>query len=246
MIEKDAKLEVERILRAGEKEGVRLRVLGGLAVYLTCPSAVRHARLKRTYADIDLAGLGKDGPHIARLFLQLGYQPDQRFNALHGQTRLIFYNPDDGSHVDIFLDQFQMCHTLDLKKRLLEGYLSLTLVDLLITKLQIVELNEKDIKDILSILLDHADGAEAPDRLDLDYLTSLTDNDWGLYTTLSDNLVKVQQFLSDYLLGDEVEVVKGRIEQTFCKRCEPLLNHCVGKCGQRSEGEWNGTSCQRK
>src|SRR5450759_845943 len=145
MIEKDAKQEVERIISAGKKASIRLRVLGGLAVYITCPSAVTHALLKRSYADIDLAGLEKDGPDLGQFFNQLGYVPDQRFNALHGRTRMIFYNPDDGSHVDVFLDRFQMCHILDLRERLLEGYISLTLADLLITKIQIVEMNEKDI-----------------------------------------------------------------------------------------------------
>ena len=213
MIEKDANLEVSRLIRAGEEVGIRLRVLGGLAVYMACPSAVRHPRLKRSYADIDLAGLEKDGPRMGKLFVQLGYESDQRFNALHGQTRLIFYNPDDGSHVDIFLDQFQMCHTLDLKKRLLDGYSSLALVDLLITKLQIVEINEKDIKDILSILLDHDMGIEAPNQIDVNYLTGLTSSDWGLYTTLSDNLNKIKELLADYLIEDEVELVKQRIGQ---------------------------------
>jgi hypothetical protein len=217
MIEKDAKQEVERIIRAGEKAGIRLRVLGGLAVYLTCPSAVTHARLKRSYADIDLAGLEKDGPHLGQLFTQLGYVPDQRFNALHGRTRMIFYNPDDGSHVDVFLDRFQMCHNLDLRGRLLEGYLSLTLADLLITKIQIVEMNEKDMKDILAILLDHAIGSEAPDRLDLDYLVKLTGNDWGLHTTLSDNLVKSKEHLAEFLQGNEVDLVDQRVDQILEK-----------------------------
>jgi len=217
MIEKDAKREVERIIRAGENAGIRLRVLGGLAVYLTCPSAVTHPRLKRSYADIDLAGLEEDGPHLGQFFTQLGYRPDQRFNALHGRTRMIFYNPDDGSHVDVFLDRFQMCHNLDLRERLLGGYISLTLADLLITKIQIVELNEKDIKDILAILLDHPIGSEAPDRLDLDYLVRLTSNDWGLYTTLSDNLIKSKENLADYLQGDEVDLVKRQLEQILQK-----------------------------
>jgi len=215
MIEKDAKREVERIISSGEKAGIRLRVIGGLAVYLSCPSAVTHDRLKRSYADIDLAGLEKDGPRLGQFFTQLGYAPDQRFNALHGQRRMIFYNPDDGSHVDVFLDQFQMCHTLNLRQRLLEGTLTLTLADLLITKLQIVEMNEKDMKDILAILLDHAIGAEASDKLDLDYLTRLTSSDLGLYTTLSDNLVKVKGHLSEYLLGGEIDLVEQRIDQTL-------------------------------
>jgi len=213
MIEKDARQEVGRIIRAGEKAGIRLRALGGLAVHLTCPSAVTHARLKRGYADIDLAGLEKDGPNLGQLFTQLGYVPDQRFNALHGHARMIFYNPEDGSHVDVFLDRFQMCHILDLRGRLLEGYLSLTLADLLITKLQIFEMNEKDMKDILAILLDHAIGSEAPDRLDLDYLVRLTGNDWGLHTTLSDNLVRSKEHLAEFLQGNEVDLVEQRVDQ---------------------------------
>jgi hypothetical protein len=217
MIEKDAKREVERIIAAGENAGIRLRVLGGLAVYLTCPSAVGHARLKRSYADIDLAGLEKDGPRLGKFFTQLDYIPDQRFNALHGRTRMIFYNPDNSSHVDVFLDRFQMCHILDLRKRLLDGYISLTLADLLITKIQIVEMNEKDIKDILAILMDHAIGPEAPDRLDLDYLVRLTSNDWGLYTTLSDNLVKSKEHLLNFLLGKEVDLVEQRVDQILQK-----------------------------
>ena len=217
MIEKNAKLEVQRIIHAGENAGIRLRVLGGLAIYMTCPSAVIHPRLKRSYADIDLAGLEKEAPGLGQFFTQLGYVPDQRFNALHGRTRMIFYNPDDGSHVDVFLDRFQMCHVLDLRKRLLDGYLSLTLADLLITKIQIVELNEKDIKDILAILLDHAIGPEAPDRLDLDYVVRLTSHDWGLYTTLSDNLIKAKEHLADYLQADEVELVEQRVEQILQK-----------------------------
>ena len=76
-----------------------------------------------------------------------------------------------------------------------------------------VEINEKDIKDILSILLDHDMGIEAPNQIDVNYLTGLTSSDWGLYTTLSDNLNKIKELLADYLIEDEVELVKQRIGQ---------------------------------
>src|SRR5512143_401655 len=169
MIEKEAWQEAQRIVADGEAAGFRLRVLGGLAVSLTCPSAATHPRLKRPYVDIDLVGLTRDGPRVGVFFTKLRYIPDQRFNALHGLTRLLFYNPADGGHVDVFLDRFQMCHTLDLRQRLLEGYVTLTLADLLITKLQIVEMNLKDMQDCLAILLDHELGPEAPGQLDQYY-----------------------------------------------------------------------------
>jgi len=213
MIEKDAKKEAKRIIGSGEQSELRLRVLGGLAVYLTCPSAGSHTRLSRSYADIDLVGLGKDGPRLGAFFTGLGYTPDQRFNALHGLTRMLFHNPEDGSHVDVFLDRFQMCHTLDLRQRLLEGYLSLTLADLLVTKLQIVEMNEKDMKDCLAIFLDHGLGSESPQAIDRGYLAALTGRDWGLFTTLGDNLAKVKQHMGDYLQSGEIGVVSGRVDE---------------------------------
>jgi len=238
MIEKDAKLEVERIIDAGEKAGVRLRVLGGLAIYLSCPSAATHPMLKRSYADIDLVGLEKDGSRLSRLFADLGYIPDQRFNALHGSTRMIFHNPEDGSHVDVFLDRFQMCHKLDLRQRLLPGYVTLPLIDLLITKLQIVELNEKDMKDVLALLLDHGAGAEAAGQLDLEYLARLCGDDWGLYTTVSDNLLKSKEHLPDYLQGDEIILVESKLEEILQKlqqASKSLRWRARAKIGRRME-----------
>jgi len=212
MIEKDPKKEVERIIFSAQKVGISLRVLGGLAVCLTSPSATLHKQLKRKYADVDLVGLGQDERRLTALFIELGYEPNQRFNALHGKTRMIFTNPQDDSHIDVFLDQFQMCHTLDLRHRLLGGYLSLPLADLLITKLQIIQLNEKDLKDVLAILLDHELGAEKTDTIDLRYLSGLTSQSWGLYTTLGDNLQKVREKSIDLLTSALADRIKVRID----------------------------------
>jgi hypothetical protein len=212
MIEQDAGQEVRRIVADGEAAGLHLRALGGVAVSLACPSAATHPRLKRAYADIDLVGLTREGPRLGAFFSQLGYIPDQRFNALHGLTRLLFYNPADGGHVDVFLDRFQMCHTIDLRRRLLEGYLTLTLADLMITKLQIVEMNLKDMQDCLAILLDHELGPESLGQLDQNYLAGLTSRDWGLFTTLGDNLEKVKEHSADFLLSDEAYTVAARVD----------------------------------
>ncbi len=238
MIEHDAGQEVRRIIGEGEASGFRLRALGGLAVSLTCPSAAKHPRLTRVYADIDLVGLGRDGPRLGGFFARLGYTPDQRFNALHGLTRLLFYNTADGGHVDVFLDRFQMCHTLDLRRRLLDGYLTLAVADLLITKLQIVEMNLKDMQDCLAILLDHELGPEAPDHLDRDYLASLTSRDWGLFTTLGDNLRKVSEQAADFLLPEEAASVTRRVEailQAMHAAPKSLGWNARAKIGRRME-----------
>jgi hypothetical protein len=213
MIDKDVRFEIRRILQSSAESGICLRAVGGLAVYLTCPNASANERLKRAYADIDLVGLNQESSGLDILFSDLGYVANQRFNALHGQTRLLYYDPASEGHLDIFLDTFQMCHNLDLRKRLLDGYQTLTLADLLITKLQIVEMNEKDLKDILALLLDHAPGFEAPCQVDVNYIAGLCADDWGLYTTITDNLRRLETRLEDYFGADELEKVSSRIEQ---------------------------------
>ena len=214
MIEKDLILEVKRVIQQAETGGVRLRVLGGLGVYLYSPSADTHLALKRSYADMDLVGLGRQGRQINDLFAALGYESNKRFNALHGETRLIFYDTENNRQVDIFLDRFQMCHTLDLRQRLLDGYFSLPMADLLITKLQIRELNAKDLQDTLVLLLDHEPGTgECLEWIDLSYLGRLVRDDWGLFTTLSDNLERSRQASPEYLSTTEAALVQGRIDK---------------------------------
>ena len=212
MVKENLIQEAIQLIQAGEECGTPLRLLGGLAVRMTSPSS-ENAPLQRSYADIDFVGLERDGRKIKGVFLALGYMPDERFNALHGRTRLIFYNQDTQKHVDIFLDRFEMCHTLDLRKRLLPGYRTLPMVDLLVTKLQIVQLNAKDSIDILTLLLDHDTGlGEASGKIDIAYLAELVRSDWGLFTTLYDNLEKTHKVIQDFLFTEAGELVSSRIE----------------------------------
>ena len=182
--------EAERILKGAETKGVTLRLLGGMAVYLRCPSASRPP-LSRRYVDIDVMGRRKEVARINQLFKELGYRPRERFNALHG-SRLIFNDMKNQRRVDVFLDVFQMCHKFDFRDRLGLEPTTIPLSDLLCTKLQIVEINEKDVKDIFAILLDHEIAERAgPDSIDASYVSKLCAEDWGIYKTFTVNLAKL-------------------------------------------------------
>jgi hypothetical protein len=185
-------VEAERILRAAEAKGITLRLLGGVAVGVRCPSASKPP-LSRKYVDIDVVGHQKETAKIKKLFEELGYKPRERFNAIQG-TRLIFNDMKNARRVDVFLDVFQMCHRFDLKNRLDLGGKTIPVSDLLSTKLQIVEINEKDIKDILAMLLDHevfaGDGA---DNIDSKYIAKLCAGDWGVYKTFTTNLGRLPE-----------------------------------------------------
>jgi hypothetical protein len=100
-------------------------------------------------------GLSKRSQRIGKLFMDLGYVPRRFFRALQGDRRLIFNDIEQGRRVDIFLDVFQMCHKFDFKNRLLIDKLTIPLADLLATKLQVVEITEREYRDIIVLIHDH-------------------------------------------------------------------------------------------
>ena len=194
--------EAGRILSAAEERRIILRLLGGVAVVSRCPSALK-SPFSRRYVDIDLIGRRKETAKVNQLFKDLGYKPRERFNALHG-SRLIFNDLKNMRRVDVFLDIFQMCHKFDFRDRLGLEPKTITISDLLMTKLQIVEINEKDLKDILVLLLDHDVAAEETrDMVNASYIAKMCADDWGIYRTFTMNLDRAHEFLGKLGLDDE-------------------------------------------
>ncbi len=82
----------------------------------------------------------------------------------------------------MFVDKVHMCHTIDLRGRLDTHAQTLSLADLLLMKLQIVETNHKDLIDILALLTDHP-FTQDESGINLAYLAGLAGDDWGLWRT---------------------------------------------------------------
>jgi len=205
--------ECERILEAASRNGVILRLIGGLAIQYHCPSA-SHRSLAREYPDIDFFGLKKQSKMIKKLFSDLGYSPAELFNALHGGERLLFLEKD-GMRVDVFLDVFKMCHKFDFRERLRIDNRTISLEDLLMTKLQIIELNEKDVKDTICILKDHEVGnSSGGEVINIRHIANLCSHDWGLYTTITENLRRILSVVDEYQITfNEKEIVRLRINK---------------------------------
>jgi len=212
MTESDILKEANRIIETAQSEDITLRLLGGTAIGFRCPSAKRPS-VSRSYPDIDLVGFKKQSRRIRELFPKLGYSPNDSFNALRGGSRLMFFDIPNKRRVDIFLDYFDMCHKIDLKDRLTLEPLTLTMADLLATKLQIFKTNEKDFKDIIAMLLDHeVVESEKPDAINGKRLAELCANDWGIYKTFTIVLEKTAIMLDKFdLTTKDKEVVKERM-----------------------------------
>ncbi len=185
--------EAVRVIEAANADGIPLRLLGGLAIYLQCPSTRTHEQLKRSYHDLDFASLSKFSAKTKALFAQLGYSGNKTFNALHGHQRLLFWDEQHERQVDIFIDRMQMCHNIDFRSRLGTDERTLSPADLLLTKLQIIEVNEKDLLDVIALFFDF-DIGDNDRSIDSPYISKLLSNDWGFYKTLDTNLKKTRAF----------------------------------------------------
>jgi len=214
MIETDVLKEAERIISTAENQHITLRLLGGTAIGIRCPSAKRRA-VARTYPDIDLVGLKKQSRTIRGFFTTMGYEENKMFNALRGSTRLMFFDIPNKRRIDVFLDYFDMCHKFELRDRLTIDPMTLSMADLLATKLQVVKTNEKDIKDMVALLLDHEIAeSDERDKVNAMRLAKLCADDWGIYKTFTMVLAKVMVMLDQLeLTPDERKLVKDRIER---------------------------------
>ncbi|MHB8612051.1 MAG: nucleotidyltransferase family protein [Candidatus Dormibacteraceae bacterium] len=208
----DVESEALHLVGAARANGFPVRILGGVAIAIIGREAIPE-RLRRAYADIDLAIKGEDGGRVRSLLTVLGYEADRAFNSLHGSRRLLFYDTVNGRRLDVFVSVFKMCHEFDLGGRLEIVPNTLSPSDLLLTKLQIVELNPKDLLDVMALLhicvVGHHPRA---DTIDLPRVELVTGSDWGWYTTVADNLARVATSAGEILAEHDAALVQSRAQ----------------------------------
>lgn len=202
----DVRQEGLRLVRAAADRGIPVRLIGGVAVWARCPSA-RIPELQRDYGDVDIISLRKASRDLIRFAESMGYQPDKLFNALHGAQRLNFTDASTGRPLDVLLDRFAMCHTIDLRDRLTIDPVTIPLSDLLLTKLQVVRMNHKDLLDLTALLADHPLGGQEAGSIDLGRLTALLGKDWGFEHTARLNLAKLRASVAGFGLPEALSRV---------------------------------------
>ncbi len=173
-----------------DERGLTLRLLGGAGVILHC-GGVPH----RAIADLDVLVARAQSRKLAAALGEIGYEPEVRFNAMHGDRRMAFHGPS--GKLDVFVGAFEMCHRLEFEERLGLDRPTLTVSDLLLTKLQIVELNAKDAEDAAVLLRAHDLGDGPGDHVDVQYIAGLTGADWGLWRTVTGTLRRLGELAPD-------------------------------------------------
>jgi hypothetical protein len=205
--------EMQRLIGEAQKQEIFLRVLGGLAVKVHSPHA-NHRSLERKYPDIDFVTDKVSAKKLLDFLPEMGYTPNKTFNTLSGDRRQLWYDEAHGRQIDVFIGDFTMCHTLPLADRLHVEPLTIPLAELFLSKAQIVELNRKDVLDLLTLVLDHEAGPGDDETINVDLIADLCAKDWGLYTTISMTIQKLHNSLAKgrfELEEAEAQTIKRRL-----------------------------------
>ena len=211
--------EAKACVREAQEEGIVIRVMGGLAIHLHCQEYRKLwdelGRLgSKVFTDIDYVSYGKYRGQLLKFFEDRGFTINQKMLYLYAKSRHIYYG-EKIPMVEVFYDKLEMNHTIQYAGRLEADSPTLPPAELLLQKIQMVGMHQKDFKDTIVLLRAHELGEDDADRINQRAIGDRLFSDWGFHHTATTNLQKVRDSLANYeALGEEdIAVVDGRLAQ---------------------------------
>lgn len=210
------------IISALEKEGVHARLTGGIGYWVRFGAQrERLARLGRIIHDIDLVAERGDQSLVTRtLENQWGMESDRTLLAIPELDRSMHTKlSKQGPPIvcDVNYGGLRYSHFIDLSGRLHINPFTLSLADLLLSKLQIRKLSVRDAQDLLFLLLQFEFGPSSKDEaIDLARITNCCAHDFGLTQTILLNVEVLKQHIPTIIGSkslEDVELLEHRIER---------------------------------
>jgi hypothetical protein len=234
--------KAKELIEAAKTRGIPLRLMGSCSVYVHCPKyrkmflGMRIDKTETPITDLDFVSYSKHQEQLEKLLTEMGCIPKSSLAyPTHSGTggftavtlgrefsRVIYIIKETNTTIDVFMDKLAMCHTIDFRNRLEIDYPTIPLADILLEKMQIVEIAEKDIKDTIALFLEHDVGDSDEETINAEYISKLLAEDWGFYYTVTTNLKSIRNiFLPLY---KEQSILSGEFTETIRNRIEKLLD----------------------
>ncbi len=247
------------IIKRAQDRGIVIRILGAMAVYIHTQDNPRAREIHQTrfgagapmFTDLDVMAYKKQKKKIKEFFeKELKFLPDKMINALFGDRRLIYYHPEGKYHVDVFFDKLEFSHDVPFGKKPGEGRLELSFpaispTDVVLEKLQIHEINPKDLVDLIVLFLTHeiAD-EEGEGKINGKYIAQLLADDWGFWYDAVNNLNLVKKY-ADQMVGEgrlkpeERDLVNQKVDQLLGKiEAEPKSKKWQKRAKTGTKKKW--------
>ena len=222
------------IVKAAEAKDVTLRIMGGLAIYAHSMENEECKRLQLTlgrlgegkppFTDLDLIGYSKQWKQVRDVLEKVcSLRPDRMVNAIFGDRRLVYFHPKSRFPIDVFFETLEFSHILRFGEfpghaRLKLDSPTLTLADITLEKLQIHDINRKDLIDLMVLFLGHeVSMGTQPNAVDLEYIAHVLSDDWGFWYDATNNLVHLKtlgaKFVEENRLApDQWKTIDGRVD----------------------------------
>lgn len=205
-----------RLVKDAEKHGIQLRILGSVAYRIQCPNNLNlFDDMNRVLTDVDFAAAKKQNQKIREFLIGEGYVADEGVYVASEGARHIYLHPQTNLNLDVFADELYFCHRIPFKGRLNIDSPTICTTDLLLEKMQIVEINLKDFKDTLVLMLEHPLGkpSDSNKHIDVGYIVDMMSKDWGFYYTFTTNLKRVPDYISEFpsITNEQGETIRSRI-----------------------------------
>jgi len=228
--------EAIQLVDEANSRGVSLRILGSLAAYIHSlngghgemfRSMARLGEGVRLFTDLDLMGYGKQKGMIDKFLRGLGFKPDDMVNTMFGHKRLIYYHPQNKYHIDVFLNKLEFSHDVEFGEkpgsgRLELDYPTISPTDIVLEKLQIHEINRKDLMDLIALFIVHdVHDNFSKDAVDGEYVAKILSNEWGFWYDATANLQKVKSLLDEMTKENKLTPEQS---QNALQRIDNLLN----------------------
>ena len=221
----DLQAEAVTIVTEAGRAGITLRVVGSAGIRLHCggPGPVMDL-LNRPAKDIDFVVPEKHRKGMRRYLEERGYLIDRDLLIAMEGTRYSFRHAEHGTEIDVFVERLDFCHTIEVASRLHRHPVTLPVEELLLAKLQIVELTMTDMMDIAVVLATHHVGAgqagagqagtggDEAEAIDGGHIARIFARDWGFHHTATRNLARIRQVVGRDAGIDISEQANARVQ----------------------------------
>jgi len=216
MDDQEFKTYAIRLVAEAQKQGALLRLLGAVAFSMHCPTfGYFQAKADRHFTDLDFAAYYNHAGAIRKTFEKFGFIEDRETAVVFARSRLIYGDPKTLLHVDVFFDKLDFCHVIPWAGRLEVDRPTIPLAELVLEKMQIIQLNKKDVIDTIMLFREHHVNSGDEETINGERIAQMCAKDWGLWRTITMNLRKVVELgrTYDWLPEADRVVVEERIAQ---------------------------------
>ncbi len=218
---------LDKVVEHTDKQGLTMRAMGAAAVRRHSENFKNLHHSFRKLSDVDFVIYSKQTSKIEKAMSELGFRsrPMGVTPEIFGRRRIVYYDVDGETlWTDIFIDSLEMNHVIEFKNRLEVDHPTIPLAELFMQKTQIVKINEKDLKDLCILLLDHDIDKGDGNTINSAYISDILSNDWGFYYTVTTNMDKLKNLMGNWTNTFSDEQVK-----TIGQRVDKLRNEIEAK-----------------